>query len=402
MAGMPNRDLRNTRNQAAQQRLFNQTTELPTSDLLPSPENGRKTLRAVEPLAEALKTAGMVQAMTVVTVETYLSHYPQHQEHVEASGKRYVVLHGHRRLAAAEMAGLEKVPVYLRKTVVSPRIAAIQENEQRLGLDPVEQGADYQAALEEEEISQRELARQLGGTSQTTISHKIKLLALIPPLRQAVVDHWLKKNGLEPEGDGGLLLPVKEAATVLAGLRPDLQQAFVDGVLSFDDAETIVKSKVSLEEQKLPFQETERQPETSKAQATADTRQVSKPETQIGGSGAEGEGDGGPADGDKNPVPGQRNSENGESGETGESRDDTPKPETQYQPETVNRGSGSGSPEPSGAPNNRAPEPAKSAVATLTDRGVIPVTTPKDIYTGLKERLSPEEFEELQDLILSD
>jgi len=276
MAGMPgNVSLGAHRAAAEQQRLFNKgTSELPVSDLLPSPENGRKRLRNVEGLADSYDEDGVVQALTVVTAEAYIKHYPKHREYVTNSGKSFVVLHGHRRLAAAKHRGLQKVPVFIRKTVSengSLRIAAMKENEQRLGLDPIEQGADYQAALDELGISQRELAKRLGkGTSQTVISQRIKLLSLIEPLQNAVIDHWCKEQGLEAEFGGERLLPIKEA-TVLAGLREDLQQAFVDGKLSFEEAEAIVKSKVKLEDQRLPSAETKESAGTSQTAGNAGT-----------------------------------------------------------------------------------------------------------------------------------
>ena len=381
MPGMPRKDLNATRNQQAQQRLFSQTTELPVADLLPSPENGRRVLRGVDNLAEALKVAGMVQAMTVVTADTYISHYPKHEQHVRNAGKKYVVLHGHRRLAAAQKANLDKVPVYLRKTVTSMRIAAIQENENRLGLDPVEQGAEYQAAMEENGISQRELARQLGGTSQTNISHRVKLLSLIPELQQAVVNHWLKRNGLEHEMDGDLLLPVKEAATVLASLRDDLQRAYAAGEITFEQAAAIVKSKTPKEHQEVPAGQPQDQAPTAITPAAA------TPASAPSVAGQE-----------NAPLPSPRNAQPAApeptpsipaAAGTQQTREATPAPQTAPSPDAPVE------PEPA----QREPE---AAPHTPSSRGAIPITTVEAIYTRLKKSLTPEEFEQLQELILSD
>ncbi|MER5985664.1 ParB/RepB/Spo0J family partition protein [Streptomyces sp. NPDC001787] len=401
---MPNKNLAAARTAASTQRLFSQATaELPITDLLPSPENGRKRIRNVEGLADSFDDDGVVQALTVVTAATFVDHYPQHREYVEASKKPYVVLHGHRRLAAAERRGLEKVPVFLRKKIDgSIRLAAIKENEQRLGLDPIEQGEDYQKALNELSISQRELARRLGNTSQTAISHRIKLLNLITPLREAVVDHWCKKNGLEVEHSGKLLLPVKEAATVLAGLREALQQAFVDGKLSFSQAETIIKGKVPIEEQQLPSSAPEPEPKPSLA-PEPEPKLEPAPNPEVNQEPVEKEPhtsqrQEAPAeDGwgtDKSaPLPTQRDSGNNDERPDSEGQEGASKAESSP--------AGNLAPAPD-APASEEPSPANSAVATLTERGVIPVTTVKDIYKGLKERLSRKEFEELQDLILSD
>ncbi|MFJ2752760.1 ParB/RepB/Spo0J family partition protein [Streptomyces sp. NPDC087297] len=405
MAGMPNLSLNNTRAAAEQQRLFSKGgAELPLSDLLPSPENGRKRLRKVQELADSYANEGVVVALTVVPAAAYIDHYPHLREFVEKSGKPYVVLAGHRRLAAAELARLEKVPVSFLKKVPeggSLRVASIKENDERLGLDPIEEGEQYQQLLDELNVSQRELAKRTG-VSQTAISHKIKLLQLIEPLQNAVIDHWCKQNNVPFDFGGERLLPIKEAATVLAGLRSDLQQAYVDGVLSLAGAEAIVKSKVALEDQQLvtaPPQPLPGPPQDSAdGQTSAGSAASAQPANPApAGSGASGgsagPNDGGEKNGDPNPVPPPRHPEGGGA--------NAPAADT-----------GQGGHPNEGAPNPVPPAPAapastgtaqpSAAVATQTERGVIPVTTVADIYTGLKQHLSPDEFEELQELMLNE
>ncbi|MCZ0983889.1 ParB N-terminal domain-containing protein [Streptomyces diastatochromogenes] len=398
MAGMPqNLQLGASREAAEQQRLFSKgTAEVPVTDLLPSPENGRKRLRAVQNLADSFDDDGVVQALTVVPAAAYIQHYPQHREHVENSKKPFVVIHGHRRLAAATQKGLAKVPVFIRKTVAengSLRLSAIKENEQRLGLDPIEAGADYQAALDELGISQRELVRRLGNVSQTVVSHKIKLLKLIEPLQHAVIDQWCKQNNLEMEFGGKLLLSVKDAATVLASLREDLQQQFVDGTLSFEDAAAIVKSKVPLEDQRVPSPpEPAPQPEaasggpgeTSREPAPQPPRRRRQPGRSPG----------------RPRRTGARTAQHPEASPAATQTGPTP-PAPEPDPETPTDGTGGDAPAPQTS-NGEGTGGNSTEVSTLTERGVIPVTTVKDIYTGLKERLSPEEFTELQELILMD
>ncbi|WP_435058401.1 ParB/RepB/Spo0J family partition protein [Streptomyces sp. bgisy060] len=257
--GLGNRDLEAER-AAARARLGGQKLipqGLPTArldQLMPSPENGRKKLHKVAELARTLKSDGMNTAMTVLPPEVFLAKYPQHTAAVQeavARGVVYVVHHGHRRLAAAKEAGLQEVPILVRHKVTSPRIAAIQENLQRMGLNPIEEGEEFNETLQEidEETgkvySQRGLAERVGA-SQTYISHRVALLRLVPELRQAVVDHWLKEQGLDPETDG-LLLPVKPAATVYARLREDLQTMFVAGSLAPEDAAVVAKLREDLQ-----------------------------------------------------------------------------------------------------------------------------------------------------------
>ncbi|WP_409083402.1 hypothetical protein [Streptomyces galilaeus] len=269
---------------------------LPTvhpNQLMPSPENGRKQLLKVDELAETLRSDGMNTAMTVIPPDVYVTIYPQHKEAVEArvaEGALFVVHHGHRRLAAALKAELTEVPILVRRDVPSLRIAAIQENLQRMGLNPIEEAAEFQGALDEKDddgkqLSQRELAKRVG-CSQTYVSHRVALLRLAPALQQAVVDHWLKEQQLLDTDDGPadgshprLMLPVRDAATVYARLRPDLQEAFIRGELSEDQARTV--SKAPAAEQSIPIPE-------SGGDATSQTGapgQASLPVPRASGSG---------------------------------------------------------------------------------------------------------------------
>ncbi|MFF9410387.1 hypothetical protein ACF1B0_33405 [Streptomyces anandii] len=242
---------------------------LPTvrpDQLMPSPENGRKKLLKIDELADTLRTDGMNTAMTVIPPDVYVELYPQHKEAVEArvaAGVLFVVHHGHRRLAAALKAGLTEVPILVRREVPSLRIAAIQENLQRMGLNPIEEAVEFQEALDEKDeagrqLSQRELAKRVG-CSQTYVSHRVALLRLIPALQQAVIDHWLKEQQIldapeDPIGtDGRLLLPVREAATVYSRLRADMQEAFVRGELNTAQAAAV--SKLPVGEQAIPGDE---------------------------------------------------------------------------------------------------------------------------------------------------
>lgn len=389
MAGMPgNLSLGDTRAAASQQRLFSQgAAELPVSDLLPSPENGRKRLRAVENLAASFDDDGVVQPLTVVTAAAYIAHYPKQRQHVEQSGKPYVVIHGHRRLAAAVMRGMEKVPVSLRKTVAengSLRLSAIKENEQRLGLDPIEQGVDYQAALDELGISQRELARRLGNTSQTAMSHKIKLLKLIEPLQNAVLDQWCKSKNLPMEFGGELLVTVQDGATVLASLREDLQQEYADGKLTLEEARVIVKTTKDLAKQRRPDRAPEPQPDNQPPAPTAtgsgESEPSSAPESPARQDG---------------PVPEQR-------GPKPSAPDAPPAPQSPVPgaPPAGPTSEVEGDAESGTAPTG--PPVPSSSESSAPSRVVIEVTNVKEIYTGLKERLSPDEFTELQELFLMD
>ncbi|MER5302187.1 ParB/RepB/Spo0J family partition protein [Streptomyces lasiicapitis] len=207
-------------------------------------------------LAVTLVSDGMNTAMTVIPPDIFIAKYPKHEAEVRAAvakGVRYVVHHGHRRLAAAHEAGLEEVPILVRHDVPSLGIAAMQENLQRMSLSPVEEGEEFQKAIEtewedeaaEKRYTQRSLAARIG-ISQTYISQRIALIRLTPVLQEAVANHWLKENGVEVAADA-LLLPVKPAATIYARLIPEIQDAWASGALLTSAAEVVCKLRSDLQ-----------------------------------------------------------------------------------------------------------------------------------------------------------
>ena len=76
-------------------------TYIETSKIIPHPDNPRKDLGDLAELAESIKTKGILQNLTVV---------PLFDEFTADGFKRYRVVIGHRRLAAAKLAGLKEVP----------------------------------------------------------------------------------------------------------------------------------------------------------------------------------------------------------------------------------------------------------------------------------------------------
>lgn len=355
---------------------------LPTvrpDQLMPSPENGRKKLLKIDELAATLRSDGMNTAMTVIPPDVYVEFYPQHKEAVEArvaAGVLFVVHHGHRRLAAALEADLAEVPILVRREVPSLRIAAIQENLQRMALSPIEEAVEFQGALDQKDdagkqLSQRELAQRVG-CSQTYVSHRVALLRLIPALQQATTNHWLKEQQLLEDADqsGGdvLLLPVREAATVFSRLRADLQEAFARGELTSTQAVAI--SKVPPAQQASPRPEAEDDCAAiteQSAQREPAATPVPEPRTSVP-----------PAD--KSPAVQP----------TSRSAASVPAPPA-------------GERTPAELPLPARPETTAPVAVTTTPepRGVIVVRSVKDLASSIREFLDEQEVEELRSLLMS-
>lgn len=136
--------------------------ELIHTDLLqPHPDNPRKDVGDVTELAESIKANGILQNLTVVPYK---------------DGTLRVII-GHRRLAAAKMAGIEEVPCVVVEMTEKEQISTmLTENMQRVDLSIYEQAQGFQMMLDMgdsmEEISDK------SGFSKTTVRKRLEIAKL--------------------------------------------------------------------------------------------------------------------------------------------------------------------------------------------------------------------------------
>lgn len=139
---------------------------IPVDELQPHPDNPRKDVGDVTELAESIKKNGIFQNLTVLR-----NCDPE-------TGKSTVII-GHRRLAAAKLAGLEKVPCMVVEMDEKEQIATmLLENMQRSDLTIYEQAQGFQMMLDMGE-TKADIAEKTG-FSETTVRHRLKLLELDP------------------------------------------------------------------------------------------------------------------------------------------------------------------------------------------------------------------------------
>jgi ParB family transcriptional regulator, chromosome partitioning protein len=105
---------------------------------------------------------------------------------VRHTGDSYQLIAGERRLRAAQVAGLENVPVTIvdfnDQQVLE---AALVENIQRADLNAIEKAHGFKDYLERYQVPQEQLAQRLG-LDRTTISNLINLLNLPEEVQNAV------------------------------------------------------------------------------------------------------------------------------------------------------------------------------------------------------------------------
>ena len=135
--------------------------EIPTADISPHPENPRKDLGDLTELVDSIRTNGILQNLTVVRNDSC----------------GYTVIIGHRRLAAAKLAGLETVPCAVVEMSEDDQLATmLAENMQRSDLTVYEQAEGIQLLLDRS-FSIADIAEKTG-FSESTIRRRTKLLEL--------------------------------------------------------------------------------------------------------------------------------------------------------------------------------------------------------------------------------
>lgn len=168
----------------------------------------------IEEMAESIKEHGILQPLVVRPL---------------ADGK-YELVAGERRLRAAVLAGLKKVPVVI-KEMEEPQAweAALIENLQRENLNPIEEAAAYREMLERYGYTQEELARKIG-KSRAHVANTVRLLNLPEEVRELV------KTGEITAGHARAILAVKDGEQQLALARKIIQQGMT--VRDTEDAGT--------------------------------------------------------------------------------------------------------------------------------------------------------------------
>ncbi|MBB3053524.1 ParB family chromosome partitioning protein [Prauserella isguenensis] len=158
---------------------------VPVTSIAHNPRNPRTDYDDVGELAESLSEVGVLQPLGVVRYEVFLTHYPDHEHDVGAHD--WVVVNGNRRLAAAQKAGLEKVPVHVvdhlgREEALDESV--LVENIHREALPPLRE-AEAIRLLVDRHGSQRAVAKRISKTNGF-VSQRLALLELEDSLKAAL------------------------------------------------------------------------------------------------------------------------------------------------------------------------------------------------------------------------
>lgn len=100
----------------------------------------------------------------------------------------YEVVAGERRLRAAKLAGLEKVPVVVKDVSEAEMLEiAIVENIQRENLNPMEEAEAYHRLITEFGLTQEQASSRVG-KSRSAVANFLRLRQLPEPIKASIVD----------------------------------------------------------------------------------------------------------------------------------------------------------------------------------------------------------------------
>ncbi|RIV20137.1 ParB/RepB/Spo0J family partition protein [Alicyclobacillaceae bacterium I2511] len=205
-------------------------SDVSVRDLRPNPYQPRREFdeQKLEELAQSIREHGIIQPLIVR----------------RSSILGYDIVAGERRFRAAQLAGLDKVPVVVRSfTDVELMEVAIIENLQREDLNAMEVAEAYTNLMEKAELTQEELAHRVG-QSRSHVANMLRLLQLPSPIRQYV------SRGTLTMGHARALLAVPEEEE-----RIRLADKAVQSQMSVRKLESLIyepKRPVSRETQRDP------------------------------------------------------------------------------------------------------------------------------------------------------
>lgn len=191
--------------------------DLPLENITNNPFQPRTHFNeeTLKELSVSIKELGVIQPITVRKIK----------------GNQYELVSGERRLRASKLAGLDRIPSYVRLANDQESLEmALVENIQRQDLDPIEIGLSYQRLIDEIKLTQDQLSERVG-KKRSTIANYMRLLKLDPIIQTGIRDQFITM------GHGRALVNIEDSK-----LQLDLYKQIVKKGLSVRAIETLVKS----------------------------------------------------------------------------------------------------------------------------------------------------------------
>ena len=191
--------------------------DVPLSRVVPNPHQPRHHWddADLEDLAASIREHGVLQPVLVT-------------ETIDG----YQLIAGERRVRAARLAGLDRIPALVRQLADRDQLeVALVENVQRSDLDPIDEALAYRQLIDEFGLTQERVAERVG-KARATIANTLRLLDLHATVQAAIADgritegHGRALGGLSTDGQAQVLatvvgqgLSVRQAEELVRRLR---------------------------------------------------------------------------------------------------------------------------------------------------------------------------------------
>ena len=157
---------------------------------------------------------------------------------VRKKDNMYEIIAGERRLKAAKMAGLTKVPVIVKEIdEAKAKEMALVENLQRENISPIEEAKSYQSIISSSSINETKLSEKTG-KSPNIIANKLKLLSLPPNIQDALTKRKISEQHAKS------LLNVEDSEK-----QAELLERVINERLSVKELNNIINEKQITEEE---------------------------------------------------------------------------------------------------------------------------------------------------------
>lgn len=170
---------------------------------------------SLKELADSIKLHGILEPVLVT----------------ELGRGAYELIAGERRMEAAKIAGLKKIPAIIRKVSRQEKLEfALIENIQRENLNPIEEAKAYKMLSSDFALTQEEIAAR-SGKSRSRVANFLRLLSLPLEIQNAIGENKIS------EGHGRAILSLQ---------NPEKQRALFNEILKSNLTVRQAEEKVKL------------------------------------------------------------------------------------------------------------------------------------------------------------
>lgn len=166
-------------------------------------------------LAESIREKGVIQPLIITKDE---------------NSDKYFLIAGERRLKAAQLAGLKRVPVVIKDSSPQEMLElALIENIQRQDLNALEEASAFKQLQDDFNLKHSEIAKKVG-LSRVAVTNKIRLLKLPDQVKEYVLGEEIS------EGHARAILGLKDDQSISAAANIIIKRN-----LSVREAEQLVR-----------------------------------------------------------------------------------------------------------------------------------------------------------------